>query len=119
VSPDNDCARFYSRSHHAVIRVYDDVGNVIQTHERPATDQRQTLRRKTLCVAPEAATRAGGAIVLDQQVRFFPHLTSLNGSEQTFAPPGFFVLFRTRKLLFFVLFRTRKLLLRPRTRARA
>ena len=26
-------ARFYSRSHDAVIRVYDDAGNVIQTHE--------------------------------------------------------------------------------------
>ena len=24
---------FYSRSHHAVIRVYDEAGNVIQTHE--------------------------------------------------------------------------------------
>jgi hypothetical protein len=26
-------AEFYSRSHHAVIRVYDESGNVIQTHE--------------------------------------------------------------------------------------
>jgi hypothetical protein len=26
-------ARFYSRSHDAVILVYDDAGNVIQTHE--------------------------------------------------------------------------------------
>ncbi|HEY5991427.1 MAG TPA: hypothetical protein VIU10_02515 [Candidatus Udaeobacter sp.] len=26
-------AKFYSRSHHAVIRVYDEAGNVIQTHE--------------------------------------------------------------------------------------
>ena len=26
-------AKFYSRSHHAVIRVYDDAGNVIETHE--------------------------------------------------------------------------------------
>ncbi len=25
--------KFYRRSHNAVIRVYDDVGNVIQTHE--------------------------------------------------------------------------------------
>jgi hypothetical protein len=30
-------AKFYSRSHHAVIRVYDEAGNVIQTHE-PAGD---------------------------------------------------------------------------------
>jgi hypothetical protein len=29
-----DYARFYSRSHHAVIRVYDDAGNVIETHEQ-------------------------------------------------------------------------------------
>ena len=26
-------AKFYSRSHHAVIRVYDAVGNVIETRE--------------------------------------------------------------------------------------
>jgi len=26
-------AKFHSRSHHAVIRVYDDTGNVIDTHE--------------------------------------------------------------------------------------
>src|SRR5262245_34911456 len=34
-----------------------------------------------LCVELEPASRAGGAIVLDQQVKFFPHSTSLNGSE--------------------------------------
>jgi hypothetical protein len=27
------CATFYSRSHNAVIRVYDEAGNVIETHE--------------------------------------------------------------------------------------
>jgi hypothetical protein len=27
-------AQFYSRSHHAVIRVYDEAGNVIEAHER-------------------------------------------------------------------------------------
>jgi hypothetical protein len=27
-------AKFYSRSHDAVIRVYDDAGKVIETHER-------------------------------------------------------------------------------------
>ena len=26
-------ARFFSRSHNAVIRLYDDAGNVIETHE--------------------------------------------------------------------------------------
>jgi hypothetical protein len=28
------CAKFYSRSHDAVIRVYGAAGNVIETHER-------------------------------------------------------------------------------------
>ena len=28
-----DYAKFYNRSHDAVICVYDDVGNVIETHE--------------------------------------------------------------------------------------
>jgi hypothetical protein len=35
-SEDNDAieyAKFFSRSHNAVIRVYDDAGNVIETHE--------------------------------------------------------------------------------------
>jgi hypothetical protein len=27
-------AEHYSRSHHAVIRVYDEAGNVIETHEQ-------------------------------------------------------------------------------------
>ena len=29
-------AKFHSRSHDAVIRVYDDAGNVIETHEHKA-----------------------------------------------------------------------------------
>ena len=28
-----DHAKFFSRSHQAVIRVYDEAGNVIETHE--------------------------------------------------------------------------------------
>jgi hypothetical protein len=28
-----DYAKFYSRSHDAVVRVYDKAGNVIETHE--------------------------------------------------------------------------------------
>jgi hypothetical protein len=28
-----DYAKFFSRSHYAVIRVYDEAGNVIETHE--------------------------------------------------------------------------------------
>jgi len=33
-------AEFYSRSHHAVVRVYDDAGNVIETEVRPRKDHR-------------------------------------------------------------------------------
>ena len=33
VSDAVDYPKFYSRSHDAVIRVYDDAGNVIETHE--------------------------------------------------------------------------------------
>jgi hypothetical protein len=29
-----DYAKFRSRSHHAVVRVYDDAGNVIETYEQ-------------------------------------------------------------------------------------
>jgi hypothetical protein len=29
-----DYAKFYSRSHHAVIRVYDDAGKVIEMHDQ-------------------------------------------------------------------------------------
>jgi hypothetical protein len=29
-----DYAKFRSRSHHAVVRVYDEAGNVIETHEQ-------------------------------------------------------------------------------------
>jgi len=29
-------AKFYSRSHDAVIRVYDEVGNMTEAHEHPA-----------------------------------------------------------------------------------
>ena len=30
------CAKLFSRSHDGLIRVYDDAGNVIQTHEHAA-----------------------------------------------------------------------------------
>ena len=36
-------AQFYSRSHDAVIRVYDYVGNVIETHEQ-AGEFKETVR---------------------------------------------------------------------------
>ena len=38
-------AKFYSRSHDAVIRVYDDAGNVIETHE-PAGEFRESWRSR-------------------------------------------------------------------------
>jgi hypothetical protein len=34
------CAQFYSRSHDAAIRVYDTVGNVIETHEHAVLHRR-------------------------------------------------------------------------------
>jgi hypothetical protein len=41
-----DYAKFRSRSHHAVIRVYDEVGNMIERHEHPG-DFRRTVKRLT------------------------------------------------------------------------
>ncbi len=41
-------AKFYSRSHRAVIRVYDEGGNVIETHESAGDFQRVvSVTRKT------------------------------------------------------------------------
>jgi hypothetical protein len=40
VSNASDYAKFFSRSHDAVIRVYDDAGNVIKTHEARGRFQR-------------------------------------------------------------------------------
>src|SRR5947208_3746879 len=37
-----DYAKLYSRSHDAVIRVYDDAGNVLETHEQAGEFQRVT-----------------------------------------------------------------------------
>ena len=34
-------AKFFSRSHDAVIRVYDGAGNVIETHKQAATHTRK------------------------------------------------------------------------------
>jgi hypothetical protein len=39
VSQSEGYAKHRSRSHHAVIRVYDDAGNVIQTHEIKASSK--------------------------------------------------------------------------------
>jgi hypothetical protein len=40
-------AKFYSRSHDAVIRVYDDAGNVIETHEHNGDFKEPITLRKT------------------------------------------------------------------------
>jgi hypothetical protein len=34
-------AKFFSRSHHALIRVYDEAGNVIETHEHKGRVQKK------------------------------------------------------------------------------
>jgi hypothetical protein len=45
------CAKFFSRSHDAVVHVYDESGNVIQTHEHKGdfkewwTESRHALKR--------------------------------------------------------------------------
>jgi len=41
-------AKFYSRSHNAVIRVYDEAGNVIETHEH-AGDFKEWQRDQNVC----------------------------------------------------------------------
>ncbi len=40
-------AKFFSRSHDAVIRVYDSAGNVIETHEHDALTERSSRLLKT------------------------------------------------------------------------
>ena len=46
-----DYAKFYSRSHDAVIRVYDGAGNVIETHENVGD-------RKWSALSPTDSARA-------------------------------------------------------------
>jgi len=41
-------AHHYSRSHDAVIRVYDDAGNVIETHEHKGESQAEYLPQHLL-----------------------------------------------------------------------
>ena len=41
-------AEYYSRSHHAVIRVYDDAGNVIETHEHAGDFKEPQLAPRVL-----------------------------------------------------------------------
>jgi hypothetical protein len=40
-------AKFYSRSHDAVIRVYDDSGNVIETHEHAGDFNSATINKES------------------------------------------------------------------------
>src|SRR5437667_9600944 len=49
-----DYAKFFSRSHDAVIRVYDEAGNVIETHEHKGDFKGE------FCDAAREAARAGG-----------------------------------------------------------
>ena len=41
-------AKFFSRSHNAVVRVYDEAGNVIETHEH-AGDFKEWQRDQNVC----------------------------------------------------------------------
>ena len=45
-----DYAKFYSRSRNAVIRVYDDAGNVIETHEHTGDFKECVLYDAQRCV---------------------------------------------------------------------
>jgi len=46
-------AEFLSRSHGAVIRVYDDAGNVIETHEQAGESSTYTTLGSTLTITGE------------------------------------------------------------------
>jgi len=45
-------AKFYSRSHDAVIRVYDEAGNVIETHEHKGEFRIELLPRRHWTPSP-------------------------------------------------------------------
>jgi len=56
-----DYAKFYSRSNDAVIRVYDETGNVIETHEHKGDflqDATGNKRTKVISRPPAQVTRA-------------------------------------------------------------
>jgi hypothetical protein len=67
----------YSRSHHVVIRVYDEAGDVIETHEykgdfigRSATDRRfEFQKRSHLFIGTQNLTLAGIAAIVVRIVR--------------------------------------------------
>jgi hypothetical protein len=82
-------AQFYSRSHDAVIRVYDAAGNVIETHEH-AGEFKELGEQPARAIAPRSQTpkatrhglhrpeqkarqaRVGPAMIL--RLQFTPHL---------------------------------------------
>jgi hypothetical protein len=53
-------AKFRSRSHNAVIRVYDEAGNVIETHERASPSSVGCLREKEI----QSFTRSQGWVAV-------------------------------------------------------
>jgi hypothetical protein len=50
-------AKFRSRSHRAVIRIYDEAGNVIETHEHAGRFQRVVSAPLWISRKQQAATR--------------------------------------------------------------
>ena len=52
-----DYAKFYSRSHDAVIRVYDDTGNVIETHEHKGDFKGRSPSIQVFDLQPPALAR--------------------------------------------------------------
>jgi len=56
----NNCsgyAKFYSRAHDAVIRVYDEAGNVIETHENAGISKSRSGHGLVIWSKTKAATR--------------------------------------------------------------
>jgi hypothetical protein len=58
-------AKFYSRSHDAVIRVYDEAGNVIQTHEPPSasSESHEHQSKANLVTSPPAVSTGDTPLV--------------------------------------------------------
>jgi hypothetical protein len=84
-------ARFYSRSHDAVIRVYDDAGNVIETHEHKGDFNRSLYLLFGAASfgaldADRTSDRAG--VVQEWQVRFKKH-NSQDTSDRAFDNLGY------------------------------
>jgi hypothetical protein len=61
-----DYAKFRSRSHHAVIRVYDESGNVIETHEHKG-DFREPFPRRIMM--PATSARIGSRVLRSGHVQ--------------------------------------------------